>query len=115
MSAPGTLCLSAEIIIEFGAVLGRKEFAARLAGHGTTVSDVMQRYQRLGRRIAPAELSNVPLLRDPKDLKILAAAVGAGADAIVTGDNDLLVLKTFQGIPIIRVEQALRRLGLAVE
>jgi uncharacterized protein len=56
-----------------------------------------------------------PELRDPKDLKILAAAVGAGADAIVTGDNDLLVLKAFEGIPILRVEEALKRLGLALE
>lgn len=115
LSAPGTLCLSAEIILEFGGVLGREEFAGRLTSLGVTVSDVMQRYQRLGRRILPAELSDVPSLRDPKDLKILAAAVGAGADAIVTGDKDLLVLETFQGIPIIRVEGALRRLGLPVE
>jgi uncharacterized protein len=114
LSAPGTLCLSAEIILEFGNVLAREEFAGRLAGLGVTVSDVMQRYQRLARRIMPAEISAVPSLRDPKDLKILAAAVGAGADAIVTGDNDLLVLGNFQGIPIIRVEEALKRLGLPV-
>jgi len=113
LSAPGTLCLSAEIILEFGEVLGRKEFAARLASQGTTVSDVMQRYQRLGRRILPAQLSDVPSLRDPKDLKILAAAVGAKADAIVTGDNDLLVLKEFAGIPIIDAAEALKRLGLS--
>lgn len=115
LSAPGTLCLSGEIILEFGNVLGREEFAGRLASLGITVSDVMQRYQRLGRRVLPAELPDVPLLRDPKDLKILAAAVGAGADAIVTGDNDLLVLGNFQGIPIIRVEEALKRMGLPVE
>ena len=115
LGAPGTLCLSAEIIIEFGEVLGRKEFAGRLAALGTTVSDVMQRYQRLGRRILPAQISSPPSLRDPKDLKIMAAAVSAGADAIVTGDNDLLVLESFEGIPIIRVEDALRKLGLPAE
>jgi putative PIN family toxin of toxin-antitoxin system len=115
LGAPGTLCLSAEIILEFGEVLGRKEFAGRLASLNTSVSDVMQRYQRLGRRVLPAEIPAVPALRDPKDLKILAAAVGAKADAIVTGDSDLLVLKEFAGIPIIRVEEALKRLGLPTE
>jgi predicted nucleic acid-binding protein len=80
-----------------------------------TVSDVMLRYQRLSRRIQAAGVALPPELRDPKDLKILAAAVGAGADAIVTGDNDLLVLKAFEGIPILRVEEALKRLGLALE
>ena len=115
LSAPGTLCLSADIIIEFGNVLGREEFAGRLASLGVTVSDVMQRYQRLGRRIRAADVAAPPELRDPKDLIILAAAVGARADAIVTGDNDLLALKTFASIPIIRVEEALKRLGLPVE
>jgi len=33
----------------------------------------------------------------------------------VTGDNDVLVLGSFQGIPIIRVEEALKRLGLAMD
>ena len=112
LSAPGTLCLSAEIVMELGKVLGRSEFAGRFTKLGVTVSEVMLRYQRLSRKVQPAELALPPELRDPKDLKILAAAVGAGADAIVTGDNDLLVLKEFKSIPIIRVEEALIRLGL---
>jgi uncharacterized protein len=115
LSAPGTLCLSAEIMIEFGSVLGREEFVGRLTCLGVTVSDVMLRYQRLSRRIQAADVAAPPELRDPKDLKILATAVGAGADGIVTGDNDLLVLKAFEGIPIFRVEEALKRLGLPSE
>lgn len=55
LSEPGTLCLSPEIILEFGEVLGREEFARRLISLGVTVSDAMQRYQRLGRRIRAAE------------------------------------------------------------
>lgn len=39
--------------------------------------------------------------RDPDDIKILGLAVASHADYIVTGDNDLLVLKNFQGIPIL--------------
>ena len=39
--------------------------------------------------------------RDPDDIKILGLAVASNADYIVTGDNDLLVLKSFQGIPIL--------------
>lgn len=115
LSVPGTLCLSTELLVELGHVLAREEFASRLAGRGVAVPEVLQRFQRLGRKVRAAEVAAPPTLRDPKDLPILAAAVGAGADAIVTGDNDLLVLKEFQGIPIIRVEEALRRLGLPVE
>jgi putative PIN family toxin of toxin-antitoxin system len=39
--------------------------------------------------------------RDPDDIKILGLAVASSADYIVTGDKDLLVLKSFQGIPIL--------------
>jgi putative PIN family toxin of toxin-antitoxin system len=38
--------------------------------------------------------------RDPDDLIILGTALAAGADSIVTGDQDLLVLKVYQGIVI---------------
>jgi putative PIN family toxin of toxin-antitoxin system len=39
--------------------------------------------------------------RDPKDDKFLEAAIAGGGDAIVTGDEDLLVLDPFEGIPIV--------------
>ncbi len=39
--------------------------------------------------------------RDPDDTKILDLAVASNADHIVTGDKDLLILKNFQGIPIL--------------
>jgi putative PIN family toxin of toxin-antitoxin system len=38
--------------------------------------------------------------RDLKDLHVLGAAIAGRVDVIVTGDNDLLVLKSFRGIPI---------------
>ena len=39
--------------------------------------------------------------RDPDDIKILGLAVASNADYIVTGDKDLLVLKSFEGISIL--------------
>lgn len=39
--------------------------------------------------------------RDPKDNKFLELAVAANASCIVSGDNDLLVLHPFRGIPIV--------------
>ena len=41
------------------------------------------------------------ICRDSDDVKILGLAVAARANYIVTGDKDLLVLKEFQGIPIL--------------
>jgi putative PIN family toxin of toxin-antitoxin system len=39
--------------------------------------------------------------RDPKDNIVLEVAVAGEADYIVTGDDDLLVLHSFEGIPIV--------------
>jgi putative PIN family toxin of toxin-antitoxin system len=39
--------------------------------------------------------------RDPDDDNILACSLAAEADYLVTGDSDLLELKSFKGIPII--------------
>ena len=48
--------------------------------------------------------------RDPKDNQILEVAVDGKADVIVTGDNDLLVLHPFRGVPIVGPAEFLARL-----
>lgn len=40
--------------------------------------------------------------RDPKDLPVLGTALAGGADCLVTGDKDLLVLGSFRGVAIVR-------------
>lgn len=40
--------------------------------------------------------------RDPKDDKFLALALAGMATMIVSGDDDLLVLHPFRGIPVVR-------------
>jgi putative PIN family toxin of toxin-antitoxin system len=49
--------------------------------------------------LEPAE--PVSACRDPDDDKFLELAVAAAADAIVTGDDDLLVLHPFRGTAIL--------------
>jgi len=50
--------------------------------------------------VAPRQLP-APVCRDPDDDMVLATALAANATAIVSGDQDLLVLGTFKGIPIL--------------
>jgi putative PIN family toxin of toxin-antitoxin system len=52
--------------------------------------------------------------RDPDDDAILAAAVAASADLVVTGDKDLLVLGSYAGIPILTPRQLLDLLDRAL-
>jgi putative PIN family toxin of toxin-antitoxin system len=48
--------------------------------------------------------------RDPRDDKFLEVAVAGKADAIVSGDEDLLVLHPYAGIPILSPAAFLRML-----
>ena len=45
--------------------------------------------------------------RDPDDDMVLGSALAGRADVIVTGDKDLLVLKTFRKIPILTPRECL--------
>lgn len=53
---------------------------------------------------------HIAACRDPKDDKYLEAALAGGADVIVTGDKDLLALRSFEGIPILTPSSFLRKL-----
>jgi uncharacterized protein len=70
--------------------------------------------EAIGRRIAllrwramlvqPVEVPGAAC-RDPNDLPIIGTAVAGGADFIVTGDQDLLELGSYQGIQIVSPRQ----------
>ena len=51
--------------------------------------------------VAPPEVVSA-LLRDPDDLAVLACALAGDAEYIVTGDLDLLHLRSFEGVQIVR-------------
>ncbi len=52
---------------------------------------------------------------DPDDDAILATAVAAGADAIVSGDRHLLELESHRGIPILKPREAVELIRAADE
>ena len=51
--------------------------------------------------LASEALLKERICRDKDDDRVIAAAIKAGADCILSGDVDLLVLKNVHGIPII--------------
>lgn len=53
--------------------------------------------------------SRIETCRDPKDDKFLELCVDGRADALVTGDADLLVLSPFQGIKVVGPSAFLER------
>lgn len=51
------------------------------------------------------------ICRDPDDDLILATALAAKADLLVSGDDDLLTLESYEGIEIVTPAEALRRIS----
>jgi putative PIN family toxin of toxin-antitoxin system len=106
------LCASGPVMAEFEEVIQREKFRKRLEQRGQSAGEIIARF-RAAALIVEGPVIPVPsALRDPDDIHVLSCAMGACADAIVTGDNDLLSMATFEGIPILTVRQALEKLGI---
>ena len=81
----------------------REEFESILARRhqiGPATRVALAAYVDLCEFAEPEPLSE-RICRDADDDVALATALAGKADVIVTGDNDLLVLKTFRGIGIL--------------
>jgi predicted nucleic acid-binding protein len=83
-----------------------------VAATGLTTDQILRNYRRLAALVAARTLAQ-PVSRDAEDDAVLACARAARADLIITGDDDLLVLKHFEGISIVSPAQALDRVGTA--
>jgi len=68
------------------------------------LSAIAEELPRLGERAAERS-------RDPKDDYLLAQAIAAQADYLVTGDKDLLVLGTVEGVEIVSPASFLAIIG----
>lgn len=104
------LAASAALLAELQGVLSREKFARQLARRGLLVGDVFDGYSALVVIVTPALIAPT-ITSDPADDQVLAAALTAQADLIVSGDAHLLDLKCFQGIEIVAAAEAIERIG----
>jgi len=90
--------LSAAVDAEIAGVLSRPKFASAIP---------LARRERLLQILRQAAVWFEPTVRvtdcrDPKDDKYLELALAAGAETIVSGDDDLLMLDPWRGLRILR-------------
>lgn len=102
---------SRALVSELAGILQRAKFAPAIAATGLDVTGLVQAYLELVTLVQPDHVPTV-IAADPADDHVLACAVMAGADAIVSGDRHLHRLGgTYEGISIVRPAQAVLMLA----
>lgn len=97
------LIVSGTILEEYGRVLHRPRFHLSIS----LVEAVLNEIEKRSLKVIPSQRWNaVP--EDPSDNEFLDVAVEADADFVVSGDQHLLDLRIFRGIPILTPAQFLR-------
>ena len=104
------LCSSTVLIDELSRTLGYPKFAPRMAQHETNVTILVAQYQALTYLLMPSHIPRV-VPRDADDDHVIACAVTARADLMVTGDRHLLELGSFRGISIVKPAEAIEFIG----
>lgn len=93
----GTILISVPVLLELAEVLAREKLNKYLLEE--------ERMRFLVALLKESELMEVTTriseCRDDRDNKFLELAVDGKADYIISGDEDLLVLNPFRGIPIL--------------
>jgi len=103
------LVTSPALLAELAEVLARDKFGDRILRAEISAKILVEAYAEIVHVIVPEPLP-VHVSRDPDDAEVLACAIAARVDAIVSGDADLLILENFQGIPILSANQAVSTL-----
>lgn len=88
---------SRDTMAEFIKVLSYSKFDLT----DTEIEEVLGDYLPWCETVSVPHLTNLPPCRDPLDRPFLALAQSAKADALVTGDQDLLVLADTFPVPIL--------------
>ena len=97
------------LLAELEDVLSRDKFVDQLRRAGLTAHYLVVRYGALAKLVEPAVIAPT-ILADVDDDAVLACALAARAEAIVSGDSHLLNLKEYRGIPILTVVDVLNHL-----
>lgn len=108
------LCSSPLLMAELLDVLSREKFAKRLAAAELTPLSIVGEIRRLAAMAVPTEVPHI-VTSDADDDHVLACAVAAKADLIVSGDRHLLALGShYQGISIMTPARAAETITQAI-
>jgi len=109
-----TLFTSAVLLDELEEVLARPKFSVRLERVRLQPKDLAQGFSTLATMVKPSDIPRV-VDADVDDDAVIACAVAARAQAIVSGDSDLLRLKKYAEISILTAPELLVQISPKTE
>lgn len=103
------LCISPAILEELVEILSRPRLAV-VAAH-PDLPTVLSWLHTSAHLVFPSITLHI-VDEDPDDNRIIECAVESGAEAVITGDDHLAGLKSYQGILFLRPGEACKRFGI---
>lgn len=103
------LYTSTPLLAELTDILGRRKFEKKIEASMLSLDQLVDRYRELTIVVRPMPVSGIA--PDPDDDVVIGTALAAKADWIVTGDQPLLSVATYQGIHIVSVSEAAKSAG----
>ncbi len=102
-----TIVYSVPLLEELVEVLSRPRIQEKYHVYSDDIAALINLIRLRGELVSPNR--QIDACRDPEDNRVLEAAVEGSADAIVSGDADLLDMREFETIPILGVAEFLVR------
>lgn len=103
------LVVSEPVLMEYERVLNYERLRRRHGMSPEEVGTVIARFRQFAILVEPTESVTV-IADDPSDNRFLECAVAGGAEYIVSGDTDLLTVRSYRGIQILRATEFLAML-----
>jgi uncharacterized protein len=103
-----TVYTSSFLLQELSEVLSRPKFSQRIQTViEETTESLVNNYRNLVKIVENYQVEKI-VINDPDDDQVLACAISANADYIISGDQDLLTLKLYQNIPIVTAREFMK-------
>jgi len=100
---------SRALLTELTRILKREKFAKVVAASGLDIEGLVLGYAALALIVEPLPIPPT-IIADPDDDHVLACALAAQAELIVSGDKHLLDLEGYQNIEIVTAAKSMERI-----
>lgn len=96
---------------ELKTVIFRRKFDAVFEERETSRREILRHYAVLTRLVSPVRIPEI-IKDDPSDNQVLACALAADANFLVSGDQHLLSLGAYEGVKIVSAGDLLADFGI---